>query len=66
METNIIYNEECLSGLKKLPDNSVNCCVTSPPYYGLRDYGNPDQIGLKETPEEYIHMEQAVLYARKR
>lgn len=54
METNIIYNEECLLGLKKLPDNSVNCCVTSPPYYGLRDYGNPEQIGLEITPEEYI------------
>ncbi|MDR1837594.1 MAG: site-specific DNA-methyltransferase [Treponema sp.] len=40
--------------LKTIPDKSVNCCVTSPPYYGLRDYGIDNQIGLEETPEEYI------------
>ena len=33
---------------------SVNCCVTSPPYFGLRDYGNDEQIGLEETPEAFI------------
>lgn len=54
METNIIYNKDCLAGLRKLPANSVDCCVTSPPYYGLRDYGNDGQIGLEDTPEEYI------------
>ena len=54
METNIIYNENCLNGMKKLPDNSVDCCVTSPPYYGLRDYGVNNQIGLEDTPEQYI------------
>lgn len=37
-----------------LADGSVNCCVTSPPYYGLRDYGNPDQLGLEPTPEDYV------------
>lgn len=37
-----------------MPDESVDCCVTSPPYYGLRDYGMADQIGLEETPEEYV------------
>ena len=40
--------------LKEIPDNSIDCCITSPPYYGLRDYGNDEQIGLEETPEEYI------------
>jgi DNA modification methylase len=45
---------DCLKGLKTLPDNSVDCCVTSPPYYGLRDYGIDGQIGLEETPEAYI------------
>ena len=54
MVMNIIYNSECRLGLKRLPDKSVNCCVTSPPYYGLRDYGNDDQIGLEDTPEAYI------------
>ena len=33
---------------------SVNCCVTSPPYFGLRDYGNDEQIGLEETPEAFV------------
>jgi DNA modification methylase len=51
---NIIYNENCISGLKKLPEKSVNTCITSPPYYGLRDYGNDEQIGLEETPAAFI------------
>lgn len=40
--------------LKTLPPESANMCVTSPPYYGLRDYGENGQIGLEQTPEEYI------------
>lgn len=32
----------------------VQCCVTSPPYFGLRDYGHPEQIGLENTPAEYV------------
>jgi len=51
---NKIYNESCLKGLAKLPEKSVQCCVTSPPYYGLRDYGHPDQLGLEETPKQYV------------
>lgn len=54
MEINKIYNEDCLTGLQKLPEKSINCCVTSPPYYGLRDYGVDEQIGLEETPELYV------------
>lgn len=45
----------CLDTLKTLPDESIHCCITSPPYYGLRDYGGEDeQIGLEETPEQFI------------
>lgn len=45
----------CLNSLKTLPDESIHCCITSPPYYGLRDYGGEDeQIGLEETPEQFI------------
>lgn len=44
----------CLDHLEFMPDNSVNCCVTSPPYFGLRDYGMDGQIGLEQTPEEYV------------
>jgi len=59
-EINKIYNEDCLTFLKSLPDNYVNCCVTSPPYYGLRDYGVDGQIGLEETPEAYVEKMVAV------
>lgn len=41
-------------GLKMLDDNSVDCCITSPPYWGLRDYGVDGQIGLEQTPDEYV------------
>lgn len=54
LEINNIYNMDCLVGLKRMAAGSVNCCVTSPPYFGLRDYGNIEQIGLEETPEEYV------------
>ena len=54
LELNKIYNQDCLQGLKQLPDNCVDCCVTSPPYYALRDYGVDGQIGLEETPQKYI------------
>ena len=40
--------------LKTLPENSIHCCVTSPPYYNLRDYGVDGQIGIEKDPEEYI------------
>jgi len=54
LETNKIHNCDCMEGLKNLPDGSIDCCVTSPPYWGLRDYGVNGQIGLEETPEEYV------------
>jgi DNA modification methylase len=40
--------------LRHLPDGSVRCVVTSPPYWGLRDYGHDGQIGLEQTPDEYV------------
>jgi DNA modification methylase len=43
-----------LDVLKTIPDGIVQCCVTSPPYWGLRDYGVADQLGLERTPEEYV------------
>lgn len=45
---------DCLNVLRAMPDNSVHCCVTSPPYWGLRDYGHDGQIGLEDTPEAYV------------
>ena len=49
-----VLNMDVMKGLRTLPDNSVNCCVTSPPYWGLRDYGHDGQIGLEPTPEQYV------------
>lgn len=45
---------DALETLRGMADGSVNCCVTSPPYYALRDYGVDGQIGLENTPDEYI------------
>jgi DNA modification methylase len=44
---------DALTLLRDMPDSSIHCCVTSPPYWGLRDYGVDGQIGLEGTPEEY-------------
>lgn len=49
-----ILQGDALARLRELPDESVQCCVTSPPYWGLRDYGVEGQIGLESTPEEFI------------
>jgi DNA modification methylase len=46
--------------LRCLPEQSVHCCVTSPPYWGLRDYGCDGQIGLEQTPDEYVAQMVAV------
>jgi DNA modification methylase len=54
MATHRIIQGDCLEGLRTLPDASVHCCVTSPPYWGLRDYGHDGQIGLESTPEAYV------------
>lgn len=45
---------DCVEMMRALPDGFVNTCVTSPPYFGLRDYGVDGQIGLEETPGEFI------------
>jgi DNA modification methylase len=50
---NTIIQGDALDILRTMPDESVHCCVTSPPYWGLRDYGVPGQLGLEKTPEEY-------------
>jgi len=49
-----ILNGHALEVMKTLPDASVHCVVTSPPYFGLRDYGATGQIGLEKTPAEYV------------
>jgi DNA modification methylase len=54
MELNKIYNGNSLHVLKELPDNSIDCCVTSPPYWGLRNYNHDEQIGMEQTPDKFI------------
>lgn len=54
LELNNIYNLDALEGLKKLDDCSIDCIITSPPYYQLRDYGHEEQIGQEPTFYEYI------------
>ncbi|HGA2733156.1 TPA: DNA methyltransferase, partial [Pseudomonas aeruginosa] len=45
---------DCLQVLRTLPDELAHCCITSPPYFGLRDYGMAGQIGLEQTPTEFV------------
>jgi DNA modification methylase len=54
MELNTILQGDCLQVLKTLPSESVDCVVTSPPYWALRDYGVEGQLGLEPTFQEYI------------
>jgi DNA modification methylase len=49
-----IINADVMEGLRQLPDESVHCVVTSPPYWGLRDYGVEGQIGLEASPELFV------------
>ena len=54
LKLNTIHNEDSLEGLKKLPAKSIDMCVTSPPYYNLRDYKNVRQIGIEKSVEGFV------------
>jgi DNA modification methylase len=54
MTPNTIYEGDCIETMRAWPNACVQTCITSPPYYGLRDYGHDGQIGLEETPEAYV------------
>lgn len=54
IEPLVVHVGDCREVLRTLPAESVQCCVTSPPYWGLRDYGHKDQIGLEATPEAFV------------
>jgi DNA modification methylase len=51
---NKVFFGDCVESLKQMPEKIVHTCVTSPPYFGLRDYGHEGQIGLEPTPDEYV------------
>ncbi|MDR0864987.1 MAG: site-specific DNA-methyltransferase [Candidatus Symbiothrix sp.] len=63
---NVIHTGEALCELKKLADKTCHCCVTSVPYFNLRDYGHKEQIGLEKTPEEYVQKLVAIFGEVKR
>ena len=54
MEVNKIIEGNCLTVSKTLPDNSVDCCITSPPYWGLRDYGHEEQLGSEKHFKDFV------------
>lgn len=57
---------DCRESLRSLPEKSVHTCVTSPPYFGLRDYGHDGQIGLEPTPDEFVAQLVSVFQEVKR
>jgi len=62
----VLYQGDAATELAQIPDDSVNCVVTSPPYFGLRDYGVAGQIGLEPSPVEYVAQLVAVFNQVKR
>jgi len=68
MKTNLleIIQGDCLEVLRSLLSDSVHCCVTSPPYWGLRDYGVEKQIGLEQRLEEFIRKLVEILLQKAR
>ena len=55
-----LHHGDSLEILRQMPDQSVDCCVTSPPYFGLRDYGAEGQYGLEASPVEYVETMRAL------
>ena len=53
-DTVTLHHGQALDVLRAMPDGSVDCCVTSPPYFGLRDYGVEGQLGLEDSPAAYV------------
>ena len=60
------YQGNALDILAQLPAESIQCCVTSPPYWGLRDYGIDGQLGQESTPEEYVANLVSILRSLRR
>ena len=65
MELDTIFCGDALNVLRTLPDNFVHCCITSPPYYALRDYGAEGQIGREDTPTQYVERLKVTIWTRR-
>ena len=63
---NEIILGDCIEVMAAIPDAFINCIVTSPPYFGLRDYGKENQIGLESSPDEYVSKLVDVFRSAKR
>lgn len=66
LSESVIFEGDALTALRRLPSDSVQCAVTSPPYWGLRDYNSPDQIGLEETMPQFINRLRTVFAEMRR
>src|SRR5438093_1164699 len=62
----VVLTGDARNILRKLPTGSVHCCVTSPPYWGLRDYGHPEQLGQEQTLEQYVRTIRSIFAEVKR
>lgn len=66
LDDSLIIESDAILALQKLPSESVQCIVTSPPYWGLRDYGIEGQIGLEQQLQQYINKLVSVFSEAKR
>ena len=66
LHTSVIFEGDALAVLRTLPSRSVQCIVTSPPYWGLRDYHIPCQIGLEPTLPEFLASLRAIFAEARR
>ena len=60
LKLDYIYHGDSLEVLKSLPSESIDMCITSPPYWNMRDYGVDGQLGNEETFEEYLDKLQQI------
>lgn len=66
LASSVLYEGDALTVLQRLPSDSFQCAVTSPPYWGLRDYNNPEQIGLEDSLPQFINRLRTVFSELRR
>ena len=66
LNQSVIFQGDALTSLRRMPDKSVQCIVTSPPYWGMRDYSIPDQIGLEPTLNQFLNSLRSVFAEARR